>query len=226
MKFNIAIDGTAGSGKGTISKIIANKLGIYHLDTGAIYRSITYFLVKNKINLEDENQVTKNLKKINLDISFKPLKNNYIQINKVNGVNLLNKIRTENISLLTSIVSKYPKVRKLAIKIQRKLAKNYNLVMEGRDIGTVVLPKAKYKFFLTAKPEIRAYRRLKQLNLSESKFFEVLKDIKIRDENDVNRKISPLKVAKNAIFIDNSDLSIEDTVKKILSYIINEKITH
>ena len=217
MGINIAIDGTAGSGKGTLANLVAKRRGFYHLDTGAIYRSIAYFMLQGKIDINNEKAVIKNLKKIKFEIVFDEKTKK--QINLLNGVDLGIRIRAEEVSKAASIVSQYEKVREFAVKIQRKIAKNNNIIIEGRDIGTVVLPKAKYKFFLTAEPEVRAKRRLLQLNLPESEFENVLEEIVARDKRDMERAISPLKKAEDAILIDNSNYTIEQTVKLVCSKI-------
>lgn len=219
MAINIAIDGTAGSGKGTLADLVAKKRGFYHLDTGSIYRSVAYFMLRNKVDITCEKDVVKNLKKIKFEIIFDSKTKK--QINLVNGIDLGDKIRTEDVSRAASIVSQYKKIREFATKIQRKIAKNYDIIIEGRDIGTVVLPKAKYKFFITAAPEVRARRRLLQLHLPESEFDKVLADIIARDKRDMEREISPLKQAEDAVLIDNSNDTIEQTVKRICSKIKN-----
>lgn len=219
MAINVAIDGTAGSGKGTLAGLLAKKLGFFHLDTGAIYRSIAFFMLQNKVDINCEKEVVKSLKKINVEIKFdEKIKK---QINLLGGVDLKNKIRTEKVSKASSVISQFKKIRNFATKIQRKLAKNNNIIIEGRDIGTVVLPKAKYKFYITASPQVRARRRVLQLGLPESQHEQVLLDIIERDNRDTERKNSPLKQAKDAIYIDNSDLTVEETLEIICSYIKN-----
>ncbi len=216
---NIAIDGTAGSGKGTISELLAKKLGYYHLDTGAIYRSLTYFLIQEKIDLNDEKEICKTLEKIDFKVQFEKDKDgNQVQKNLLFGEDLKNKIRTEEISVSTSRISKFDCVRKFATKIQHELASKYDLIIEGRDIGTVVLLNADYKFFLTAKPEIRAKRRAEQLNQPQN-YNKILKDIIERDEADMKRKSSPLKRADDAILIDNSFQTAFQTLSEMISYI-------
>ena len=219
MAINIAIDGTAGSGKGTIAGMIAKKRGFSHLDTGAIYRTVALFMMRNKVDVSNEKEVLKNLKKIKFEIVFDEKTKK--QVNLLNGIDLGDKIRTEEVSRGASVVSQYLKVREFATKMQRKIAKNNDVIIEGRDIGTVVLPKAKYKFFITADPEVRARRRVLQLHLPESEFEKVLADIIARDKRDMEREHSPLKQAEDAIFIDNSNDTVEQTVKRICSKIKN-----
>lgn len=204
----IAIDGPAGSGKSTIAKRLAERLNIEYIDTGAMYRAITLKL-KN-VEKEDYKKV---LDKTNIDF-----KNNKIFLD---GVDVSNFIRDPEISKLTSDISKLPEVREKLVIIQRNIAKNKSVVMEGRDISTVVLPQADYKFYLSAGEEIRAKRRTLQLleRGLPADYEKILKEIKDRDKNDINRKNSPLKVAENAVIIDSSKLNIDDTVSLMLSYI-------
>lgn len=204
----IAIDGPAGSGKSTVAKRLAKRLNIEYIDTGAMYRAITLKLkdVENK-------DYKKVLDKTNIDF-----KNNKIFLD---GVDVSNFIRDPEISKLTSDISKLPEVREKLVIIQRNIAKNKSVVMEGRDISTVVLPEADYKFYLSAGEEIRAKRRTLQLleRGLPADYEKILKEIKDRDKNDINRKNSPLKVAENAVIIDSSKLNIDDTVSLMLSYI-------
>lgn len=220
MKINIAIDGTAASGKGTIAKIVAKMLGLYNLDTGAMFRAVAYKCVKEKIDTNNEKKVGKILKNIDFKIEFEKDKTgNHIQKNILDGEDLGQKIRTEQISTLSSIISQYKKVRKYTKKLQLELAKKYDIIIEGRDITTKILPKTPFKFFITATPEVRARRRLVQLGLPEGKYQHILEDIKKRDKRDSERRLAPLKVAKDANFIDSSDLSIDETVSKVLKII-------
>ena len=220
MAINIAIDGTAGSGKGTLAKRLANNLGYGCLDTGAIYRSVAYYFIQNKIDLENLKTISNALKNMNFKIEFATDENgNKVQKNILNGEDLGQKIRTEEISKFSSIVSQIKEVRQFATEIQHKIADNFNVVVEGRDIGTVVLPNSKYKFFITASVHVRAERRLKQLNLPQSKFNEVYQEIVDRDFRDKSRKLSPLKVAEDAIYIDNSNQTPEETLSLMMSYI-------
>lgn len=220
MGINIALDGHAGSGKGTISKLLAKKLGFYCLDTGAIYRSIALFMINKKIDPNCEKEVVENLKNVSFKVEFEKDENgNQIQKNILHGKDLKNEIRKEKIGEGASIISQYYEVRNFADDIQHEVANKYDVVVEGRDIGTAVLPNAEFKFFLTAAPEIRARRRLLQLNLPESQFETVLADIKERDFRDQNREINPLKKAEDAILIDNGNLTIEETLLKMLEVI-------
>ncbi len=219
MGINIAIDGTAGSGKGSVSKQLAKRLGFFHLDTGAIYRSVAYAALEQKISPNDEKKLEKMLKNINFHVELEKVGENQVQKNILNGEDLKEKIRTEEISEASSIVSQFKEVREFATSIQHKIANKYDVIIEGRDIGTVILPNADFKFFLTASPEVRARRRLAQLNLPEGEFESVLNEIKGRDRRDSLRAISPLKVADDAIYVDNSNQTVDETVELMFNYI-------
>lgn len=203
----IAIDGPAGSGKSSVSKLVAKNLGFTSIDTGALYRAVAYYFKSNEISEENIKSALKNidLKAKNIDGKFNVF---------LNGENVTDKIRAEEISKMTSKISKCPEVRDFLLELQRSLAKSENCVMDGRDIGTVVMPNAEIKIFLTAAPEIRAMRRFDQLGRSVP-FENILEDLKKRDYQDTHREIAPLKMASDAILIDNSDISLEQTVEKI-----------
>ncbi len=203
----IAIDGPAGSGKSSVSKLVAKNLGFTSIDTGALYRTVAYYLKSNEIPEENIKNALKNidLKAKNIDGKFSVF---------LSGENVTDKIRGEEISKMTSKISKCPEVRNFLLDLQRNLAKSENCVMDGRDIGTVVMPNAEIKIFLTASPENRAMRRFNQLGRSVP-FKNILEDLKKRDYQDTHREIAPLKMASDAILIDNSDMSLEQTVEKI-----------
>ena len=203
----IAIDGPAGSGKSSVSKLVAKNLGFTSIDTGALYRAVAYYLKSNEISEENIKNALKNidLKAKNIDEKFNVF---------LNGENVTDKIRGEEISKMTSKISKCPEVRNFLLELQRSLAKSENCVMDGRDIGTVVMPNAEIKIFLTASPETRAMRRFNQLGRAVP-FENILEDLKKRDYQDIHREIAPLKMANDAILIDNSDISLEQTVEKI-----------
>lgn len=213
----IAIDGPSGSGKSTISKIIAKKIGFINVDTGALYRTIAYFFLENKINYKEKSEVLKNLN--NISVSLK--NENFSQTIFLNGVDVTQKIRTNEISMVSSEISVIPEVRQFLLKLQRDIAKENNVVIDGRDIGTVVLPNADVKIFLTADPKVRAKRRYNQLisKGQSTTFDEILELINKRDYNDIHRKISPLKKANDAILVDNSNLNQQDTVYKLIEII-------
>lgn len=213
----IAIDGPSGSGKSTISKIIAKKIGFINVDTGALYRTIAYFFLENKINYKEKSEVLKNLN--NISVSLK--NENFSQTIFLNGVDVTQKIRTNEISMLSSEISVIPEVRQFLLKLQRDIAEKNNIVIDGRDIGTVVIPNADVKIFLTADPKVRAKRRYNQLisKGQSTTFDEILELINKRDYNDIHRKISPLKKADDAILVDNSNLNQQDTVYKLIEII-------
>lgn len=208
----LAIDGPAGAGKSTISKLVADKLNIEYIDTGAMFRAIAYKLINENVSLEDKDKIKDVLKHTEVDFQDGKIYLDKIDVSK--------NIRSSDISLAASNIAKNTDVRDKLLDLQRKIASKKSLVMDGRDIGTVVLPDAKYKFFLTASVEVRALRRFNELNeKSKISIEEVTEDIVKRDYNDMNREIAPLKQANDAILIDSSNLSIDETVDKIVSYV-------
>ncbi|MFR6152063.1 MAG: (d)CMP kinase [Peptoniphilus sp.] len=202
----IAIDGPAGSGKSSLAKEIAKRLGVLYVDTGAMYRAITLKLLK-----EDESSYEEILK--NTKISFDGDKI------FLDGRDVSKEIRENEISNKTSEMSKKKIIRDYLVKMQREIASDKDVVMEGRDIGSVVLKDAEYKFFLTADVETRAMRRYKQIDDDKVSFEEILEDLKVRDYNDSHRSNSPLIQTEDAILIDSTDLNAEETIEKIISYI-------
>ncbi|NAW51130.1 (d)CMP kinase [Elizabethkingia argentiflava] len=215
----IAIDGFSSTGKSSISKIIAQKLGVIHMDTGALYRGITvyalqHFLEGNTINIP---QLIHHLSDIKLE--FKSIKGHLSLF--LNDTNIDPEIRAPKVAEYVSEVAKQPEIRNFLLCIQRQIAKNGGIVMDGRDIGTVVLPQADYKFFLTASPQERALRRYKELkeNGIEADLEEVKRNLLMRDKIDSERPISPLKQAPDAILIDNTHLDKKQTIALILSYL-------
>lgn len=203
--YSVAIDGPSGSGKSTIAKLLADKLNITYVDTGAMYRAIA--LYSKETGFEPDEFLC------DIEIDYRD--------NKVflNGEDVSDKIRSEEISKLASNISKDLKVREYLVQKQREISKKRSVVMEGRDIGTVVLPDAKYKFYLDAGVDIRAKRRYKQLleKGEDVEFTKVLNDLKDRDFNDINRENSPLYMAEGAIFIDSADLTLEETLEKMFN---------
>ena len=216
---NIAIDGYVGSGKSTLAREIAKKLKLKTLDTGAIYRSIACAYRKKFDILISADNVEELVKDLTIEVTFKGREQHAL----INGKDYFGQIREEEISLLASQISPCISVREKVLSVQRAFAKQYNCVMEGRDIGTVVLPKADVKFFLTGSEEVRANRRFLQVkDKQDISYSDVLEDLKIRDYNDTHRKIAPLLPAHDAIIIDTTFLTLDETVKKCID-IIKEK---
>lgn len=218
---SVAIDGPAGSGKSTISKIIAQKLGFVHLDTGALYRAIAYFIDTNNVNFNNENDVKKCLKSVDLKIEKSGAEQKILLGGKV----LSSELRSLNITKVSSKIASYRCVRDYLLNFQREFAEKQDVVMDGRDIGTVVLPNASVKIFITASPEVRAGRRLEQMSKVGEKpdYNEILDAIKKRDYEDTHRVIAPLKKADDAAVIDNSNMNLNQTVESVLS-IIKERV--
>ena len=219
MKKIIAIDGHAATGKSTLAKRIAKSLGFTYVDTGAMYRAITYYFIKTKM-LTDHikiKYITENLE--NIDIKFKTSKKS--QVILLNGNDVEPYIRKMDVAESVSIVAAIPEVRKFLIKIQRQIAIKNNIVMDGRDIGTVVFPDAKNKFFLTASAEIRSKRRFEELKLNNEnvEYLKVLDNIKKRDHEDSSRQDSPLRPAKDAIIIETSNLNKDEVYDRLISLI-------
>ena len=212
----IAIDGPSASGKSTTAKGVAERLGITHLDTGAMYRATTYGIIESGIDLNNLQSIHEFLK--NMALQFDSF--NHIWIN---GKNVSKKIRTNKISSSVSAVSAVPAVRSKMVEIQRSIAKGKDCVLEGRDIGTVVFPNADFKFFLIADILVRAKRRLKDLEKigEESTLNDLISDIEKRDVLDSSRDVSPLVQAKDAIAINTSHLTINEQVEKIVQIINN-----
>ena len=212
----IAIDGPSASGKSTTAIGVASKLGITYLDTGAMYRAVTYTILKLKVDVTDDASISKFLEKINLSFDNS---NNIL----VDGVQLSNKIRNQNISSQASKISQYPLVREKMVEIQRNIGNANDCVIEGRDIGTVVFPNANYKFFLIADLKTRAERRYNDMvNSGENcNFIDVLDGIRMRDEMDSGRAHSPLSMAEDAIVIDTGRLKINEQVNKIIEIVTN-----
>ena len=211
----IAIDGPAGAGKSTIAKELARILGFMYVDTGAMYRTAALSCLKNNIDFENEDDVSKNCD----DADIKIIYEDGVQKMFLDGVNVSEKIRREEVGNAASKVAKYPGVRKKLVKLQQELAKKYDVIMDGRDIGTMVLPDAQLKIYLTASVEKRAERRFKELLEKglECRLEEIEKDIEQRDYNDMHRKESPLKKAEDAIEVDTSDMTIAEVTEAIKS---------
>ena len=221
-KYSIAIDGPAGAGKSTIAKALAKELGYHYVDTGAIYRTVAYFLDLLDISPKDVDGVTRYIDELTVEIEYDEEGKQHMLMN---GMDVTDDIRTQDISQKASLVSAHAVVRDMLLDMQRNLAKKYNVIMDGRDIGTVVLPKATVKIFLTASPEIRARRRFDELVAkgTETTYEKVLAEVKQRDHQDSTRAIAPLKQAKDAHLVDSSELDIEGVIAAIKA-IVMEKI--
>ena len=208
---NIAIDGPAGAGKSTIARRLAKELGYYYVDTGAIYRTVAYFLDLLGISPKDTDGVERYLDELTVAIEYDEDGKQHMLMN---GMDVTDEIRTPDISQKASLVSAHAIVRDMLLDMQRDVAKKHNVIMDGRDIGTVVLPRATVKIFLTASAEVRAQRRTDELIAKGQKanFAQVLKDIQQRDYQDSHRPVAPLKQAKDAILLDTSELDIEGVV--------------
>lgn len=206
----IAIDGPAGSGKSTIAKKLAKTLGIEYIDTGAMYRALAFYMNENNLSLQElKNEIDL------INIEFKK------ERTFINGKDISDFIRTNEISSLASKVSKDKEIREKLVDLQRKLADKVSCVMEGRDITSVVLKDAEYKFYLDANPMVRAKRRLNDLKGKDSKITldELIAEIEERDKRDKTRENSPLQITKDSNYIDTSEMTVEDVVNKILSYV-------
>ena len=221
-KYSIAIDGPAGAGKSTIAKAMAKELGYYYVDTGAIYRTVAYFMDLLGIAPKDVDGITRYIDELTIEIEYDEEGKQHMIMN---GMDVTDDIRTQDISQKASLVSAHAVVREMLLDMQRDLARKHNVIMDGRDIGTVVLPKATVKIFLTADPEVRAKRRFDELTAkgTETTFEKVLAEVKQRDLQDSTRAIAPLKQAKDAVLVDTSDLDIDGVIAAIKA-IATEKI--
>ncbi len=220
--YSIAIDGPAGAGKSTIAKRLAAELGFRYVDTGAIYRTVAYFMDLWGVSPKDVDGVNRYIDELTVAIEYDE---EGLQHMIMNGMDVTGDIRTPEISKMASDVSAHACVREMLLDMQRDVAKQYNVIMDGRDIGTVVLPKANVKIFLTASAEVRAQRRTQELEAKGQKvnYAQTLKAIQERDYNDSHRAIAPLKMAKDSIKVDTSELDIDGVVAAIRR-IVREKI--
>ena len=221
--YAIAIDGPAGAGKSTIAKRLAKELGYYYVDTGAIYRTVAYFLDLLGVSPKDVDGVERYIDELTIEIEYDEDGKQHMLMN---GMDVTDEIRTQDISQKASLVSAHAVVREMLLDMQRDVAKAHNVIMDGRDIGTVVLPKADVKIFLTATAEVRAKRRYDELIAKGQDVVleQVLKDIQQRDYQDTHRQIAPLKMARDSVKLDTSDLDIEG-VLAAMQQIIKEKIS-
>lgn len=215
---SIAIDGPSGAGKSTLAKSLAEKLGYLYVDTGAIYRTIGLYMYEADIDPKDETKVMAALPNVEISLSHG---DDGLQRMTLNDCDVTEAIRLPHVSLCASAVSAHPGVRAFLLEMQRELARTHNVIMDGRDIGTVVLPDAKVKIFLTATPEARATRRMKELEQrgTPQSFEEVLKDIQQRDYNDSHRAAAPLKQAEDAVLLDTTELNFQESEEALLAII-------
>ena len=221
--YSIAIDGPAGAGKSTIARRLAKELGYYYVDTGAIYRTVAYFMDLLGISPKDVDGVERYIDELTIEIEYDE---EGVQHMIMNGMDVSGDIRTQDISQKASLVSAHAVVRDVLLDMQRNVAKKHNVIMDGRDIGTVVLPRADVKIFLTAAAEVRAKRRYDELIAKGQKadLNTILKEIQQRDYQDSHREIAPLKQAKDAVLVDTSELDIDGVVATIRD-IVGKKIT-
>ena len=219
---SVAIDGPAGAGKSTIAKALARELGFHYVDTGAIYRTLGYFFDLIGIGPKDIDGITKYIDECVIEIEWDEDGSQHMFLNETD---VSEDIRTPEISKIASAVSAHALVRDALLDMQRSVAKTHNVIMDGRDIGSVVLPKAAVKFFLTASPEVRAKRRFDELQAKGSRdtFEKVLKEVNDRDHADMNRPVAPLKQTKSHILVDTSDMTIEQVIAH-MGAIVREKL--
>ncbi len=220
MSFNVAIDGPAGAGKSTIAKKIAKKLSFIYVDTGAMYRAMALYFIRNQIEPTETMKISTECKNADITIEFQGGE----QVVLLNGENVNGYIRTEEVGNMASATSVNGNVRKQLVALQQKLAASQNVVMDGRDIGTCVLPEAEVKVYLTASSKVRAQRRFLELKEKgiEADINKIEEDIIERDHRDMTREISPLKQADDAILVDSSEMSIEEVVETILNLVKNK----
>ena len=220
--YAIAIDGPAGAGKSTMAKTLAKELGFYYVDTGAIYRTVAYFMDLLGVSPKDVDGVERYIDELTVEIEYDE---DGLQHMIMNGMDVTQDIRTQDISQKASLVSAHAVVREVLLDMQQEVARHHNVIMDGRDIGTVVLPDADVKIFLTASAEVRARRRTDELLAKGQKaeYNQILKEIQQRDYQDTHREIAPLKMARDSIKVDTSALDIDEVVAAIRQ-IVGKKI--
>lgn len=218
---SVAIDGPAGAGKSTIARRLAAELGYRYVDTGAIYRTVAYFMDLWGVSPKDVDGVKRYIDELTVEIEYDE---DGLQHMIMNGMDVTKDIRTPDISQKASLISAHACVRDMLLDMQRELAEQNNVVMDGRDIGTVVLPHATVKIFLTASPEVRAKRRCDELSAKGQKvdYNKVLKDIQQRDYQDTHREIAPLKMSRDSIKVDTSDMTIEEVLEKLKEIVVQK----
>ena len=220
---SIAIDGPAGAGKSTIARRLAEELNFRYVDTGAIYRTVAYFLDLWGISPKDTDGITRYLDELTIGITYD---DNGLQHMIMNGMDVTDDIRTQEIGQKASLASAQPLVREMLLDMQRDTAKRYNVVRDGRDIGTVVLPRADVKIFLTASAEVRAERRFRELTAKGEKasYDKVLAEIKQRDYQDTHRQIAPLKMARDSVKLDSSNMTVDEVLAE-MKRIIGQRVS-
>ena len=221
MAFNIAIDGPAGAGKSTIAKTLAKELGYVYVDTGAMYRAMAYYFLQRGINKDDEAAITAAVDGADVTIRYEDSAQQVL----LNGENITGYLRTEQVGNMASATSIYPTVRTKLVALQQKLAKTTDVIMDGRDIGTCVLPDAQVKIYLTASVETRANRRYKELieKGETADLSKIAADIEERDYRDMHREMSPLRQAEDAILVDSSDMNIDEVVAAIRAIVAKKR---
>lgn len=222
MSFIVAIDGPAGTGKGTITKLISKELGLVNIDTGATYRCVALYAIRNNIKLEEQEKIISSLENIEIDMQNESGEQKIY----LNGEDVSKEIRSKEVTKIVSQVSSIKEVRYKMVEVQRKLAEGKDVIMEGRDITTVVFPEANVKIYMDADEKIRAQRRYKEMQEKGIKmtYEEVLKNIQIRDKNDKEKEVGALKIAEDAIYLDTTGLSIEEVKDKILNIIKESRL--
>ena len=220
-KISIAIDGPAGAGKSTIARRLARELGYRYVDTGAIYRTVAYFMDLWGVSPKDVDGVTRYIDELTVGIEYDE---DGVQHMIMNGMDVTGDIRSQDISQKASLISAHAVVREMLLDMQREVARRFNVIMDGRDIGTVVLPKATVKIFLTASAEVRAKRRTDELLAKGQKadYDTELKEIRQRDYQDTHREIAPLKMARDSVKVDTSDMNLEQAVEAIRDIIMKK----
>ena len=220
MALSIALDGPVGAGKSTIADEVARRLGILHLDTGAMYRAVGLSALRRGLDIQDEAAVTAMCRELRITVTYGPGG----QRTLVDGEDVTPRLRTEDVSLAASTVARYAGVRQAMVALQRQLAAQAPMLLDGRDIGTRVLPQATVKIFLTATPEERARRRYLELQQkgAPDTYEQVLRDLKARDEQDTHRVVDPLRAAEDAVVVDTTSLNFDQVVEAILA-IVEEK---
>ncbi len=215
MTYKVAIDGPAGAGKSTIAKAVAKKLNLIYVDTGMMYRALALFVLRQKIDLQDREKIVEACEKADVTIRYE----DGVQVVVLNGENVSPRLRTEEVGTAASVISPIPEVRRKLVVLQRRLAAESDCIMDGRDIGTCVLPDAQVKIYLTASSEVRAKRRYDELAAKGEAcdLKKIREDIEERDYRDMHRETSPLKQAEDAVAVDTSDMTKEEVVERIIA---------